>query len=55
MLLDSGVRAEHVFAAAAWHKSSSLAAIKLNRAAFKGIVSPDWKGLQMISLDRFEV
>jgi hypothetical protein len=22
---------------------------------FKGIVSPDWKGLQMISLDRFEV
>jgi hypothetical protein len=21
----------------------------------KGIVSPDWKGLQMISLDRFEV
>jgi hypothetical protein len=21
---------------------------------FKGIVSPDWKGLQMISLDRFE-
>jgi hypothetical protein len=24
-------------------------------ALFKGIVSPDWKGLQMISLDRFEV
>jgi hypothetical protein len=25
-------------------------------AAFlKGIVSPDWKGLQMVSLDRFEV
>jgi hypothetical protein len=23
--------------------------------AFKGIVSPDWKGLQMVSLDRFEV
>jgi hypothetical protein len=22
---------------------------------FKGIVSPDWKGLQMVSLDRFEV
>jgi hypothetical protein len=21
----------------------------------KGIVSPDWKGLQMVSLDRFEV
>jgi hypothetical protein len=25
------------------------------RYLFKGIVSPDWKGLQMISLDRFEV
>jgi hypothetical protein len=24
-------------------------------AGLKGIVSPDWKGLQMISLDRFEV
>jgi hypothetical protein len=24
-------------------------------AIIKGIVSPDWKGLQMISLDRFEV
>jgi hypothetical protein len=24
-------------------------------AALKGIVSPDWKGLQMVSLDRFEV
>jgi hypothetical protein len=23
--------------------------------AFKGIVSPDWKGLQMVPLDRFEV
>jgi hypothetical protein len=23
--------------------------------ALKGIVSPDWKGLQMVSLDRFEV
>jgi hypothetical protein len=22
---------------------------------FKGIVSPDWKGLRMVSLDRFEV
>jgi hypothetical protein len=22
---------------------------------FTGIVSPDWKGLQMVSLDRFEV
>jgi hypothetical protein len=22
---------------------------------FKGIVSPDWKGLHMFSLDRFEV
>jgi hypothetical protein len=22
---------------------------------FKGIVSPDWKDLQMVSLDRFEV
>jgi hypothetical protein len=22
---------------------------------FKGIVSPDWKGLQMVSFDRFEV
>jgi hypothetical protein len=21
----------------------------------KGIVTPDWKGLQMVSLDRFEV
>jgi hypothetical protein len=24
-------------------------------AVSKGIVSPDWKGLQMVSLDRFEV
>jgi hypothetical protein len=24
-------------------------------ATLKGIVSPDWKGLQMVSLDRFEV
>jgi hypothetical protein len=24
-------------------------------SCFKGIVSPDWKGLQMVSLDRFEV
>jgi hypothetical protein len=24
-------------------------------SAFKGIVSPDWKGLQMVSLDRYEV
>jgi hypothetical protein len=24
-------------------------------SGLKGIVSPDWKGLQMISLDRFEV
>jgi hypothetical protein len=23
--------------------------------SLKGIVSPDWKGLQMVSLDRFEV
>jgi hypothetical protein len=22
---------------------------------FKGIVSPDWKGLHMFSMDRFEV
>jgi hypothetical protein len=27
----------------------------LVRCPFKGIVSPDWKGLQMVSLDRFEV
>jgi hypothetical protein len=26
-----------------------------NICTFKGIVSPDWTGLQMISLDRFEV
>jgi hypothetical protein len=26
-----------------------------DRDPFKGIVSPDWKGLQMVSLDRFEV
>jgi hypothetical protein len=25
------------------------------KGEIKGIVSPDWKGLQMISLDRFEV
>jgi hypothetical protein len=25
------------------------------RCSVKGIVSPDWKGLQMVSLDRFEV
>jgi hypothetical protein len=29
--------------------------IKLFAIPFKGIVSPDWKGLQMFSLDRFEV
>jgi hypothetical protein len=23
--------------------------------SIKGIVSPDWKGLQIVSLDRFEV
>jgi hypothetical protein len=27
----------------------------INTIPLKGIVSPDWKGLQMISLDRFEV
>jgi hypothetical protein len=26
-----------------------------SKTSFKGIVSPDWKGLQMVSLDRFEV
>jgi hypothetical protein len=26
-----------------------------NSKTIKGIVSPDWKGLQMVSLDRFEV
>jgi hypothetical protein len=26
-----------------------------HRFSLKGIVSPDWKGLQMVSLDRFEV
>jgi hypothetical protein len=25
------------------------------KGKIKGIVSPDWKGLQMVSLDRFEV
>jgi hypothetical protein len=25
------------------------------KSFFKGIVSPDWKGLHMFSLDRFEV
>jgi hypothetical protein len=25
------------------------------KCKLKGIVSPDWKGLQMVSLDRFEV
>jgi hypothetical protein len=25
------------------------------KRTLKGIVSPDWKGLQMVSLDRFEV
>jgi hypothetical protein len=31
--------------------------IKSSRLKFiiKGIGSPDWKGLQMVSLDRFEV
>jgi hypothetical protein len=28
---------------------------KQTKLQIKGIVSPDWKGLQMISLDRFEV
>jgi hypothetical protein len=28
---------------------------KMCSGCFKGIVSPDWKGLQMVSLDRFEV
>jgi hypothetical protein len=27
----------------------------LGQVSIKGIVSPDWKGLQMVSLDRFEV
>jgi hypothetical protein len=27
----------------------------VDKKNFKGIVSPDWKGLQMVSLDRFEV
>jgi hypothetical protein len=27
----------------------------LTEKPLKGIVSPDWKGLQMVSLDRFEV
>jgi hypothetical protein len=35
-------------------KRSFVAVIAL-RSLLKGIVSPDWKGLQMISLDRFEV
>jgi hypothetical protein len=29
--------------------------LKINFGELKGIVSPDWKGLQMVSLDRFEV
>jgi hypothetical protein len=28
---------------------------KISLGELKGIVSPDWKGLQMVSLDRFEV
>jgi co-chaperonin GroES (HSP10) len=29
--------------------------IQNKKKSVKGIVSPDWKGLQMVSLDRFEV
>jgi hypothetical protein len=29
--------------------------LQFNRKPLKGIVSRDWKGLQMVSLDRFEV
>jgi hypothetical protein len=29
--------------------------ISVLKNILKGIVSPDWKGLQMVSLDRFEV
>jgi hypothetical protein len=29
--------------------------MKIATKNIKGIVSPDWKGLQMVSLDRFEV
>jgi hypothetical protein len=36
--------------------SSILTGLSLQSlASIKGIVSPDWKGLQMVSLDRFEV
>jgi hypothetical protein len=32
-----------------------LILIEQQLTILKGIVSPDWKGLQMVSLDRFEV
>jgi hypothetical protein len=35
--------------------TKQLVIIKKLKLYFKGIVSPDWKGLQMVSLDRFEV
>jgi hypothetical protein len=39
------------------HKKQQRAFIEAAVLAsnLKGIVSPDWKGLQMFSLDRFEV
>jgi hypothetical protein len=36
-------------------KGMNLNKIKAQEKQLKGIVSPDWKGLQMVSLDRFEV
>jgi hypothetical protein len=34
---------------------STNPALTVPETNIKGIVSPDWKGLQMVSLDRFEV
>jgi hypothetical protein len=39
----------------AWHKNKQDYYGALTYVMLKGIVSPDWKGLQMVSLDRFEV
>jgi hypothetical protein len=37
------------------NRNTSKTIQTLMSSFIKGIVSPDWKGLQMVSLDRFEV
>jgi hypothetical protein len=43
------------YLAGKWAGNSEKQKQKAYDRCFKGIVSRDWKGLQMVSMDRFEV